>query len=93
MAPLHANLAVALAWAAAGVKVFPCRARDDQRGKSKTPLVKWKDAATTDPVQIGLWWAHWPEAIPGLVTDGLLVIDCESACNFDPLSRGIGVQN
>ena len=32
-------------------------------------------------------------ASAGRFLDGLLGNECYSACNFDPLSRGIGVQN
>lgn len=78
------NFAVALAWAAAGLRVFPCRASDDGRGKVKTPLVpSWQANATTDPETLEALWAQHPNAMPGLVTEGLLVIDCDRKPNID----------
>jgi hypothetical protein len=29
----------------------------------------------------------------GLLATASVAVDCHSACNIDPLSRGIGVQN
>jgi hypothetical protein len=83
---MSTNLGVALAWAAVGVRVFPCRAGDEGCGRAETPLVKWKDVATTDAATIEAWWNTWPNAMPALVTDDLLVIDCD----LKPPLNGVG---
>ena len=66
-----AALDAALAYAGCGYRVFPCK-------PDKTPLVRWKDAATTDAAQISHWWRTWPGAMIGLPTgDGLAVVDLD----------------
>lgn len=51
----------ARAFARAGFPVFPC-------SHDKRPLVKWKEAATTDDAAICQWWRDWPGAMIGLPT-------------------------
>ena len=66
-------LQAALAYAHAGYPVFPC-------GQDKRPLVKWKQAATTDGAAICQWWQDWPESMIGLPTgsaSGLYVVDLD----------------
>ncbi len=69
------NLAAALAWAAQGLKVFPCHAAH------KRPLTKhgFHDASA-EPAQLRRWWAHWPTALVGLPTgaeQGRWVLDID----------------
>jgi len=69
------NLLCALAHAAAGRPVFPCRA------DNKRPLTEhgFKDA-TRDPGQIRRWWREWPDAMPGIQmgrSSGLAVLDLD----------------
>lgn len=67
-------LAAALAYAANGQPVFPCR-------QDKKPYTAhgFKEA-TTNEGQIQAWWAKWPEAMIGLPagkTSGLVVVDID----------------
>jgi predicted P-loop ATPase len=67
-------LTAALAYAASGWPVFPCSAAD------KTPLVKWRQAATTDEKQIRSWWKKHPDAMIGVPTGspiGAFAIDLD----------------
>ena len=57
------NFAVAQQLAKAGLPIFPCK-------EDKTPLVRWKDEATSDPDRILKWWRQWPSALVGLRTGG-----------------------
>ncbi|MFV2194780.1 bifunctional DNA primase/polymerase [Nocardiopsis sp. LOL_012] len=56
-----------------GWPVFPLKPRH------KTPQVRWKSQATTDPDRIGAWWRRWPEANYGIATGPahLLVVDLD----------------
>lgn len=67
-------LNAALAWAAQGFPVFPCR--------NKKPLTKngFKDA-TTDPAQIEIWWTADPKAqiaIPTGARSRIAVLDIDA---------------
>jgi hypothetical protein len=76
------NLDVALALACAGLSVFPCR-------PDKTPLVKWRDAATSDCAQIKRWWMKFPDAVPGLPTgavNGVAVLDLDAKDGKDGIA-------
>jgi Protein of unknown function (DUF3987)/Bifunctional DNA primase/polymerase, N-terminal len=55
------NLDVALIYARANMRVFPC-------GYSKLPLIagNWLSNATTDEKQIRAWWTTYPDALIGL---------------------------
>ena len=61
-----------------GWKLFPCRAKaetwtDRNTGEvrtaaAKTPLVQWREAATSDPAQIKLWMEQYPHCMWGCAT-------------------------
>jgi hypothetical protein len=62
----------ALAYASLGIFVFPC--------SGKIPVVpNGVKAATTDPVQIGTWWAEWPNATIGIAAgpSRLVILDID----------------
>lgn len=56
----------ALRFARAGQPVFPCYSEltevNGKTKKPKSPMVKWQDAATTDPATIKRWWQRQPNA-------------------------------
>lgn len=73
-------LAAAVAYAKAGIPVFPCRPG------GKEPLTgNGFHSATTDPERIALWWRRWPEAnvaMPtGMPTFDVLDVDQRSSGN------------
>ena len=77
-------LTAALAAAAAGWSVFPCRPRDQPpiRGrerKSKSPLTRHGHLeATVDPWLIKEWWRRHADAMIGTrVPEGLMVVDID----------------
>jgi putative DNA primase/helicase len=69
-----ALLDAALAYARAGLPVFPCKL-------DKTPHIKdWGNAASAVESQIREWWKRWPDASIGMLTGyltGRLVIDSD----------------
>ena len=76
----------ALAYAARGIPVFPCKPSGDD---AKRPFTKngFKDA-TTDQEQIRAWWTKWPDALIGMPTGQasciwVLDIDVPSTKNPD----------
>ena len=67
------NMAAALKLAEAGFPVFPV-------SQERSPLVKWKRAATDDLAQVRRWWSKWPEAMPAMPTgskSGVSVLDID----------------
>ncbi|SEK55323.1 AAA family ATPase [Pacificibacter marinus] len=73
------NLQAALSHAKAGRPVFPCK-------PDKSPLVKWRERATTDEDQIKTWWRKWPDAMAGLPmgqATGLAVLDLDKRPDKD----------
>jgi putative DNA primase/helicase len=75
------TLDAALAYAARGWPVFPCRP------KNKRPWTKngFKDA-TTDTDQIRRWWEQWPDAMIGMPTgeiSGVDVVDLDRKPDHD----------
>jgi hypothetical protein len=66
----------ALAFAAKGISVFPCKNTPKNEKTHKAPLTKngFKDA-TTDPAQIKTWFTKWPNALIGV--ERLIVIDLD----------------
>jgi hypothetical protein len=74
-----ANLAAALELAHAGIPVFPARiVRHGASSWEKKPAIAgWQKAATTDEVQIRIWWRKIPCAVPGIELEqaSLVVLD------------------
>src|SRR5262245_53638274 len=73
-----ANLTAALELVHAGIPIFPARITRRFNSWEKAPLVKrWQEAATTDEIQVRVWWKQFPAAVPGveLGRAGLVVID------------------
>lgn len=69
----------AAAYALRGWRVFPLKSC------SKEPLVRWKDAATTDNDIIHHWWSAWPDANIAIVTgsgSGIIVVDVDDMEKF-----------
>ena len=70
MAERDHNRDWAIRLAEAGIPIFPC-------GPDKKPLVKWREASTTDAQAIAAWWTQYPAALPAidLAKCGLIVLD------------------
>jgi hypothetical protein len=63
----------ALACAARGWRVHPCRAK-------RALLSGWPERASTTPAQLAAWWREYPDANIGIATgpeSGLLVLDVD----------------
>jgi putative DNA primase/helicase len=78
-------LEAALAYAERLGRVFPAQDKN-------APLVKWRDAATTDPGIITAWWRRWPKAMVGYPTGikhTVLDVDVKdpAAYGFDSLDE------
>ncbi len=68
----------ALAYAAAGYPVFPCRSTSDKSAGSKAPHLPGESEpgkrdgghwlASTDPEIVRGWWRRWPQALIGFPT-------------------------
>ena len=76
---MNANLAVALATARAGLRVFPAEAFYSGKWQKKPHITGWQQAATTDEAQVRRWWKEFPNAVPGieLRRAGLVLIDAD----------------
>lgn len=72
-----------------GWPVFPCAwiedgrcscDREDCESPGKHPLVRWREAATTDLTTLRCWWEKWPRANIGLPTGrvtGIVAVDID----------------
>jgi hypothetical protein len=72
------NLSAALEHAHAGLPVFPARITRRFKTWEKAPCIKnWRAEASTDEVQIRVWWREFPHAVPGIELGraALVVID------------------
>lgn len=68
----------ALAYAAAGFPVFPCKATSDKAKGSKAPHLPGESEpgkrdgghwlASLEPARISTWWRRWPDALIGFPT-------------------------
>lgn len=75
------GLRLALHHAALGRDVFPFALGPKPGGGfTKTPLLRWQRAATTDPAAIHAMWAAHPDALPGWrLPEGTIVLDVDDA--------------
>lgn len=76
----------ALAYAAKGWPIFPCRS-------DKTPFTEnGVNDATTDPAQIERWWKKWPKANIALNVGeaGMMVLDYDPGADRAELERHVG---
>jgi hypothetical protein len=73
------NLAAALSLANAGLRVFPARPLHKVTGEwSKPPYIRdWQLLATTGQKQICDWWEQFPDAIPAIPCDEIIVLDAD----------------
>ena len=72
------NRRVALDVAATGQRVFPVRVRRMSDGKKHAqPLIPWGTGATTDPDEINALWDKYPNAVPGMATGKVFVVDLD----------------
>src|SRR5450755_4090812 len=74
------NLAAALSLANAGFRVFPARVIfNPTTGRwNKPPCVSaWQLLASYDPGQIRLWWKQFPDAIPAICCEDVVIIDAD----------------
>ena len=80
-AELQGNLDVALAWAEAGIPIFPAELVMRKGKLEKKPCFKgWQKDATTDAAQLRRWWRRRPDAMPGIPTgsrSGIAVLDLD----------------
>src|SRR5262245_19543205 len=61
------NLFAALEHARAGLPIFPARITRRFKTWEKAPCIKnWQAEASTDEVQIRVWWREFPHAVPGI---------------------------
>lgn len=67
----------AIAYAAAGWKIHPCREKSSPGFKAKAPyLAHGLSDASYDIEKVKAWWTRWPNAlIGGLVPPGAIVLD------------------
>lgn len=75
------NRQVALDTAEAGFRVFPVKVSrnpaNPKKKRAKVLVKSWKDGATTDPDQINAWWDEYPDAVPGMPTGKVFVVDLD----------------
>jgi hypothetical protein len=79
------GLELALHHAALGREILPFRLGEPSASgkRTKIPLTKWQDKATTDEATIAKWWARYPNAMPGWrLPKGTIVADLDDAAAF-----------
>lgn len=79
------GLEIALAHAALGRRVFPMKLAQLASGKwTKTPLVKWQDDASSNPLAVRAMWRRSPAANAAgwTLPDGLIVADLDEEDEF-----------
>lgn len=82
------SLGIALAHAALGRRVFPAILGDGANGRrTKTPLVPWKDQASSDPEAVRrLWRLHRNANLAGWALDGgSVALDVDDPARFADL--------
>ena len=67
-----------------GFRVIPCKP-----GGKEPVIANWNKLATQDVDKIQDWWEKWPDANPGIVTEGLLVVDCDTPAGSDLMAAEI----
>ena len=84
------NAELAAAYAARGVRVFPCRPdrfapslqrpKGDPEAKAPCSGVLWQGVDPSDPAKVDAWWRRWPNALVGigLGDANLVVIDVDN---------------
>jgi Bifunctional DNA primase/polymerase, N-terminal len=73
-------MATPLAFAEAGIPIFPVRLRRDGERWRKIPCIKqWQHRASADLRLVEGWWRQWPDAVPGiaLARTRWVVVDCD----------------
>src|SRR5262249_50088756 len=78
----RSNLDLARTRAGAGMFVFPalvCWNEQTKKLDKKPAITGWRQAATTDPVQLVKWWHEFSDAVPGieLGRSRLFVVDLD----------------
>ena len=70
----------ALAYAAGGRRVFPCRDKN-------SPRFPWRKIATTDAALIRKWWTRWPDNLIASLTGEVdVVLDVDPPEGLDTLA-------
>jgi len=90
-------LDAALAYAARGLPVFPCKSTTDKAAGSKAPHLPGESSpgvrdgghwlASTDAARIRDWWRRWPDALIGFPTG---VRTHSVVVDLDPREHGVG---
>jgi energy-coupling factor transporter ATP-binding protein EcfA2 len=81
------NREAAVRLAEMGFRVFPCT-NDPGSEWHKKPLVKgWPDTPIRPAWQVGAIWTAHLDALPAIVTDGIVVIDCDRKHGIDGVAN------
>lgn len=72
------NLRAALALAQSGLRTFPARPMRKVGSWNKPPYISgWQSLATTHSTRINRWWDQFPDAIPAIPCDKIIVLDAD----------------